>query len=371
MHYLDRNKNPESIYLDRNKNPESKPFITNLLLPSDSIDVFSDEDDENPHNHHRNTSDIVVLRECVATPTYNECHVTLQHSLSDTDNEDYVSSFNVHSRYMEQRKRSLNLNININCSLPSIKKQHKQQSDRLVLEESVSVDNIGDLGNLSDFSDTANTNCYGPYDAKESLQFVDVEDCDEMNDSNIDLLSIGHAQMNRPYADAMRILCGDHDDDDGASYSGSIEDMSSPQCTVSTPKRVSYFRPNTFDICLVTSSPLCVCADDTMDAHSESMEYIQHSLPNRAEMDLCIRQSLVDSKCGIRYAHFNGTRSSLECITSSGGCKILQFVGYCCNPVRDSALYPELCSSIDSARDVDYILLETAAAGVGVWHTAE
>lgn len=87
----------------------------------------------------------------------------------------------------------------------------------------------------------------------------------------------------------------------------------------------------------------------------------------------------------MRYTHFTATANSVFNFNRFGGCKILQFVGFCCNPRRDNGKFPELCKSLQFNgynEDIDYILLETEVGdadednniccfGKGKWYTID
>jgi len=170
---------------------------------------------------------------------------------------------------------------------------------------------------------------------------------------------------------------------------------------------VSQFHPKEFDICLMVSAPLMIKNQRPSRDHdgygktksvrmhkqsqgyngSEALcEYIRSSLPDRLELQQTVRQTLVRHNIRMRYANFTATSESLHRLaTDFGGCKVLQFVGYCCNPrdPRDQQQWPELCKSLSEGNyteDSDYVLLETEVGtdneddniccfGKGVWFT--
>ena len=121
--------------------------------------------------------------------------------------------------------------------------------------------------------------------------------------------------------------------------------------------------------------------DSNLNANSRSklLEYIRGALPDRLELQQTVRQTLVRRNLSVRYASFTATYNALSHFSSIGGCKVLQFVGFCCNPSRDQQNYPELCASLYPRQDdADYILLETEVCaesdddsiccfGKGVW----
>ena len=96
-----------------------------------------------------------------------------------------------------------------------------------------------------------------------------------------------------------------------------------------------------------------------------------------------MRQTLVRNNITMRYTHFTATANALYNFHRFGGCKILQFVGFCCNPMRDKGKFPELCKSLQCNgydEDKDYVLLETEVGdadednniccfGKGIWYT--
>ena len=96
-----------------------------------------------------------------------------------------------------------------------------------------------------------------------------------------------------------------------------------------------------------------------------------------------MRQALILNNIALRYTHWTATASALDNFHRFGGCKILQFVGYCCNPTRDNAKFPELCKSLQANgynENNDYLLLETEVGdadennniccfGKGVWYS--
>ena len=113
------------------------------------------------------------------------------------------------------------------------------------------------------------------------------------------------------------------------------------------------------------------------------MEYIRNSLPDRIELQQTIRQTLVRVNITMRYAHFTATSNGLHNFNNFGGCKVLQFVGFCCNPRRDNSKFPELCKSLQCNgydEDLEYVLLESEVGendednniccfGKGIWYT--
>eukprot|EP01083_Nonionella_stella_P225611 801896_1 len=173
-------------------------------------------------------------------------------------------------------------------------------------------------------------------------------------------------------------------------------------------KHVSQFKPPEFDICLLISAPLTIkIRKKPQSSHNRSvrmsrafgapsvrssaidrevlLEYIRNSLPDRLELQQTVRQTLVRRNIRMRYAHFTSTIESIQQLSTFGGCKVLQYVGYCCNPKRDMEKYPILCKALrdnhTTVEDADYILLETevghegaddgiSAFGKGVWYKA-
>ena len=135
-----------------------------------------------------------------------------------------------------------------------------------------------------------------------------------------------------------------------------------------------------------TLSPWPICRG--YNGSEALCEYIRSSLPDRLELQQTVRQTLVRHNIRMRYAHFTATCESLHSLaTTFGGCKVLQFVGYCCNPRRDEQRWPALVQSLvegNYTADCDYVLLETEVGtdsevdsdniccfGKGVWYTVD
>lgn len=101
------------------------------------------------------------------------------------------------------------------------------------------------------------------------------------------------------------------------------------------------------------------------------MEYLQTALPDRSEVFECLQQTFIRAELKMRSANFIGTREKLSIIDNYGGCKILQFVGYACNPIQDALKFPELSSTLPKNKNENYILLEddinTYWFGEGRW----
>jgi len=86
---------------------------------------------------------------------------------------------------------------------------------------------------------------------------------------------------------------------------------------------------------------------------------LRHSLPNRMEIEQSMAETLSESECSVRYAHFALSESSLERIVSLGGAKLLIIVGMCVNPARDCDAYPRVCALCPYTDNSDYILVQT------------
>eukprot|EP01083_Nonionella_stella_P088736 247507_1 len=133
----------------------------------------------------------------------------------------------------------------------------------------------------------------------------------------------------------------------------------------------SRFSPPVYDIVLVESSPLCLAAN--IDSDEASLEYLQCSLLNSDELYSRIWQTALRNSFSVRCGNVNGNLSAIKRIMSGGGCKVLQFVGHCCNPKRvsDDGIYASLSAHLaddPSTLDENYILLESDACMIeGEW----
>eukprot|EP01084_Bolivina_argentea_P297853 513211_1 len=214
-------------------------------------------------------------------------------------------------------------------------------------------DRIGDLGHLSDFSSDISQS--HPLRAKQIGDFVNIEDKNGFDFNRIgstDHIDIDMQVMQQlPYINLFNIathntinnLFNHTNNTNKRKHSDSNISYSTPDLIDrTTNKTFSPLKPNIFDVCLLTSSPLIIEGINTQEEYL--FEYLHHSLPNRVEIQNCIYDKLNNMNYNIRYGHFILSKQWIEnMIHSYGGCKILQIVGLCCNPMQDIDIYPEIC----------------------------
>eukprot|EP01084_Bolivina_argentea_P297852 513209_1 len=293
----------------------------------------------------------------------------------------------------ESKTNNTNIQDNNKCNLPPLNEDTVTETinNEVVylraISKSSNEDRIGDLGNLSDFTDhednTSDMSQSHPLRAKDIDYFVDIEDktgyTHRLTKSNSNLIDITeHIDINIQQS-IYNILCNNNSLSDYTDNENKM-DNNDPLSNDTTPpitpeidiisvdnKYISTLKPNIFDICLLTSSPLMIKRNNIQNEYL--LEYLHHSLPNRIEMHNCIYDKLDDINYKIRYGHFPLSKQWIEnVIHRFGGCKILQIVGLCCNPVRDVKMYPEICELCEYNDDNDYILLQLNRYGESKWY---
>ncbi len=246
---------------------------------------------------------------------------------------------------------------------------------RAISKSHSSSDRIGDLGDLSDFTDTG--------DMTENLKneieidhFVDIADKTAPNQikklhilskSNEVVSNLTFVDISDMYIDIdaqhsiFNILCNDLCSltRSESMDTNDIESNESNQyLSLNSHKILSQFKPENFEICLLTSAPLMIENSANLNIGS-NLEYLRHSLPNRREIEQSLTETLRESECNVSYAHFALSESNLQRIVSLGGAKLLIIVGLCVNPVKDCRSYPRMCGLCPFADNCDYILLQT------------
>eukprot|EP01084_Bolivina_argentea_P271643 462283_1 len=140
--------------------------------------------------------------------------------------------------------------------------------------------------------------------------------------------------------------------------------------TPKSPRVLSTFQNNYFDIVSFGASPLKIehmLIDDIDEKLLESLEYIQNSMPDLHKLYWnTVWSQIVQSQKQVKCVNYRATQNSIKNVMNKGGCKILQFMGICCNPMEiesdnDSKIYKHLITEemFNCNISKDYILLES------------
>ena len=125
----------------------------------------------------------------------------------------------------------------------------------------------------------------------------------------------------------------------------------------------------------MSSSPLRIHDIDCNKLNRQSLEYLHSSLMDQNELSRKIRQTLLRSNYQVRIREFHGNLNHLAQLNDNGGCKILQFMAHCCNPLQldyENGLdhiYYDLTKHIENPLNEEYVLMEMSGINIidGEW----